>query len=728
MKRIHIMAMAAVILILSGTGAADEGMYTFDNPPLKKWKDNYGFEPDAAWLERAMKAAVRFNNGGTGSFVSGDGLVMTNHHVGFDCIQKLSTKTNDYVKEGFVAERLEDEARCPDLELNVLMSYEDVTASVSEAAASAKDGEEAAKKRKARIAGIEKECNEKTKLRCNVIKLYGGGQYMLYRYLKHTDVRLVFAPEQQVAFFGGDFDNFTYPRYDFDVSFFRVYDGGKPFRTKHFFTWSKDGAKEGELVFVIGNPGTTGRQLTAAQLEFERDVRTPCRLRSFEKANKALKEFAAQSEENLRQAKHWIFGFENAIKAYTGFDKGLQDPKLFEKKKKEEEAVRKAVMEYEYFYEDVKDSWDKIAEAQKERAQFHAAGYIAYSMVSRSELLRRAVAIVQMVEEKKKPNEERLEEYMDTALESLELDLFSGAPIYGDLEKVMLQNSLEEALDVLGPEHPLVKAALRGFDPQDVAVAATGGVLFEVDEGDKKKTIRADGTKLVDVGYRKDLVKNGEKWSLKKWLKKLEKEKDPMMNLAVRINPVIRDLRKRYEDKVKSVEEAEGQKIAMAWFKVYGKSAPPDATFTLRISHGVVKGYEAEGTIVPFQTNFYGMYARSFAFDGKPPFDLPERWLKKKSALDMSVPLNFVSTPDITGGNSGSPVINRSGEIVGLIFDGNIDSLVLRYAYSEEKARAVSVHSSGIREALVNLYKADRVAKELGAVQSVIGTKLKPVF
>ena len=616
MKKINVMAMAAIILILSGPGVADEGMYTFDNPPLKTWKDAYGFEPDAAWLERAMKAAVRFNNGGTGSFVSGDGLVMTNHHVGFDCIQKISTKPNDYVKEGFVAERLQDEAGCPDLELNVLMSYEDVTESVSEAAASAKSGVEAAKKRKATMARIEKECNEKTKLRCNVTKLYGGGQYMLYRYLKHTDVRLVFAPEHQVAFFGGDFDNFTYPRHDFDIAFFRVYEKGKPFRPKHFFTWSKDGAKEGELVFVIGNPGTTGRQLTAAQIAFERDLRTPNRLRSFKKAHEALAEFAAQSEENLRQAKHWLFGFENAIKAYTGFDKALGNPELFEKKKKEEKKIKEAVREYQHFYEDVKDSWDKIAEAQKERAKIHVARYIADSMVNRSELLRRAVAIVQMVEEKKKPNEERLEEFRDTALESLELDLFSGAPIYGDLEKVMLQNSLEEAQEVLGPEHPLVKAALRGFEPRDVAVAATGGVLFEVDEGDKKKTIRADGTKLVDMGYRKKLVKDGEKWSLKKWLQKLEKEKDPMMNLAVRINPMLRDLRKRYEDKVKSVEEAECQKIAMARFKVYGKSAPPDATFTLRISHGVVKGYEAEGTIVPFQTNFYGMYARSFAFDG----------------------------------------------------------------------------------------------------------------
>jgi hypothetical protein len=689
--------MAALLLVLvCGRAETDEGMYTFDNPPLEAWKTDYGFEPGGGWIEHIMQSAVRFNNGGSGAFVSAHGLVVTNHHVGFDCIQKLSTAEKDFVEEGFTALKLEDEAPCPDLELNVLVSLEDVTQRVTAAAKGAADDAEAGKLRRMETAKIEKECQDDTGLRCDVTALYGGGQYTLHRYRRHTEVRLVMAPEQQAAFFGGNFDNFTYPRYDLDFSLFRVYEDGKPYQPPHFLKWSKTGPAEGDLVFVIGNPGSTGRLLTVSQLEFLRDVKYPNRLRTFKRIKDVLEAYADQSDEHARQVKKDLFSYDNALKAYRGLLEGVTGQGLLEKKKKEEAEFKKALKKHPGIFEKTRDSWDRIAAAQEAHADIHVARYLVSALVGRSEILRRAVAIVQLVAEKKKPNEERLEEYRDSALPSLELDLFSDAPIYRELEKTMIENSLNEILDVLGKDHAVAKAALGDDTPAGIAAGVS------------------EQTALGDVKKRRKLVDKGANLGQKQWEKSAVVSMDPAMQLALRLDPIVRELKRRYEDEVESVERSEGLLLAEARFEVFGKNIPPDATFTPRIAYGTVKGYEAEGTLVSHKTTFYGLFARSAAFGGAAPFHLPPRWLKKKKNLDMAAALNFCYTADTIGGNSGSPVINRKGELMGLNFDRNFSGLGSRYYYyEEEKARAVAVHSAGILEALAGIFEAPSIVQEL---------------
>ena len=673
------------VLVLAGPSStrADEGMWTFDNPPIEQLEKQYDFKPSQEWLDHLRLSAVRFNNGGSGSFVSGAGLVMTNHHVGFDCIQKLSSAETDHVKKGFIAQSFEDEAACPDLELNVLVSMEDVTDRVQGAVKGAKD-EVAA--RKEEIARIEKECHDKTGLRCNAVTLYGGGQYMIYRYRKHTDVRLVFAPEQQIAFFGGDFDNFTYPRHDFDVALFRVYEDGKPLRPEHFLEWSKSGAREDDLVFVVGNPGYSGRQLTVAQLTFLRDTQYPLRVEFYTRLLADLEAYAAKGKEQRRQSKKLIFALQNALKAYGGFLEGLEDEDLMAGKVKQEAEIKKAVKKNKKLKKEIESAWTDIEKAQKVHRKIAAARLV--SAFRGSELYKIAEIVVRLPAEKKKPNEKRLEEYRDSNLESLELKLYSEAPLYPDMEEVVIRASLEEALARLGEDDALVTAALGGRKPAEVAAAV------------------AQETTLVDPEKRRALVEGG--------VKAVEKSKDPLVRLALALDPITRKLRKRYENKVEGVEEKAGGLISKAWFAAYGKSIPPDATFTLRLAYGTVKGYEAEGTKVPWKTTFYGLYDRYHSFGGKAPYHLPKTWKEKKDSFKMGTPLNFVSTNDIIGGNSGSPVVNTAGQVVGLVFDGNIESLVWRFVYTDEKERCVSVHSSAIKRALYDVYDASHIGWELG--------------
>ena len=680
----------ALVLILGFLTAArpstaDEGMWTFDNPPLMQLKDKYNFTPTQQWLDHIRLSSVRFNDGGSGSFVSPNGLVITNHHVAFGQLQKVSTKEKDYVKDGFYAKTQTDELKCPDLELNVLVSMENVTTRVQGAVKPGMSEKQALTARRAEQAKIEKESLDKTGFRSDVVSLYAGGEYWLYRYKKYTDVRLVFAPEQQVAFFGGDPDNFTFPRYDLDFAVLRVYENGRPVQSKDYLKWNTKGAADGDLVFISGHPGSTQRGLTVAQLENERDLMYPTRINRFKRQLQALRAYAARGPEQARQAADDIFGLENTVKAFNGEFNGM-DKSLFDKKTKEESDLRAKVAANPEWQRDFADAWEAIAGATTKQAQLFKQQQFR-SISTASNLASLARQIVVLVAEIKKPDAERLSGYHDSQLEELKFYLFSPAPIYPEFEEAMLTFSLQDSLDQLGSDDPWVKTVLNGKTPAQVA----------------SEVIR--GTKLTDPAVRKSLGEGGEA--------AVNASSDPLIALARKVDPFFREIRKEYEDNVESVMTSAGEKIAKARFAIYGKSVYPDATFTLRLAYGTVQGYPMNGTKAPSKTTFYGLYDRSASFDNKPPFNLLPRFVQQKSKIDLSTPLDFVMTADIIGGNSGSPVINRNGEFVGIIFDGNIESLTGNFVYLEETNRAVAVHSAAIVEALRKIYDAPAVANEL---------------
>ena len=687
--KIRLSSLAAMLLLIVLAGSthtvADEGMWTFDNPPLKQLGDRYGFTPSQQWLDHIRLSSIRFNDGGSGSFVSPNGLAITNHHVAFGQLQKVSTAQKDYVREGFYARTQAEELKCPDLELNVLVSMENVTLRVQGAVKQGMTEKQALDARKAERAQIEKESLTATGFRSDVVALYAGGEYWLYRYKKYTDVRLVFAPEQQTAFFGGDPDNFTYPRYDLDFALLRAYENGRPAATKDYLRWNAKGAADGELVLVSGHPGGTERELTLAQLETQRDLIYPERLARNKRQLQAVRAYAARGPEQARQAADMIFGLENTIKAFTGEYNGM-DKNLFDKKRTEEADLRAKVASNPEWRRDYGDAWDAIAAATKRRRErFKLQQYRSIS--SGSELAGLARQIVVYVAEIKKPDAERLDGYHDSQLDELKFYLFSPAPIYPEFEEALLTQSLQDSLDQLGTNDSFVMAVLDGRQPAEVAA----------------QTVR--GTKLKDPAFRKSLVEGGAA--------ALAASTDPMIVLARKADPYFRDLRKDYEESVESVLTSAGEKIAKARFAIFGKSIYPDATFTLRLTYGTVQGYPMNGTKAPSKTTFYGLYDRAASFDFKPPFNLMPRFMQRKDKIDLPTPLNFVASLDIIGGNSGSPVINRNGEFVGIIFDGNIESLTGNFEYIEETNRAVAVHSAAIIEALRKVYDASPLADEL---------------
>ena len=686
MKRLSAVLLAFVFTF-STFAAADEGMWLYNAGPKDKIQAKYGFELTPKWLDHVRLSSVRFNNGGSGSFVSADGLTFTNHHVGAGCVQQLSTAGHDYIKTGFYAKTQAEEAKCPNLELNQLVGIEDVTDKVNAGVKPGMSAAEAGQAQRAAMSQVEKDCTTSTGLRCDVVTFYSGQVYNLYKYKKYTDVRLVFAPEFDIAFFGGDPDNFTYPRYDLDITFFRVYENGKPAHLDNYLKWSPTGVRDGDLIFVSGHPGNTGRLLTMAQLEFLRDVQYPAALKLFERRIALLQDFSKQSEENARIAKQELFSLQNSQKAITGYQSGLLDKLIMDSKAADEDKLR-AAFKADPKNAGVADPWEEIVQAIKtQQAIYPNLTYLERMRGFSSRLPQIARVLVRAAAEKPKPNQDRLREFRDSALPSLEQQLFSTEPLYKNLETVLLTDSLSEMQQDLGKDNPDVQKVLQGKSPADAAKDLIGN------------------TKLDDVAVRRQLYEGGQA--------AIDASTDPLIAAMRAIEPDARAARKEFDDNVDSVVRRDGTAIAKARFAQSGFTQPPDATFTLRLSYGQVKGYQENGKSIPFDTNLGGAYQHAAEHNNQPPYKLPESWMQSKFKLELTTPLNFVSTADIIGGNSGSPTVNKKGEVVGIIFDGNIQSLPWNFAYADVQGRAVSVDSRGIQEALRKIYGAGALADEL---------------
>jgi hypothetical protein len=677
----------AIAMTNSLRASADEGMWLFSNPPKKILKEKYGFEPTDKWLSNLQHSAVRFNSGGSGAFVSPNGLVLTNHHVGADALQKLSTKDRDLLAKGYYAKTQAEELKCVDLELNVLMSIEDVTKKVNDAVKPDMSAADAQKARRAVMNTIEKESLDATGLRSDVVTLYQGGEYHLYRYKKYTDVRLVFAPEQDIAFFGGDPDNFEYPRFDLDITFFRAYENDKPAKIEHYLPFSKNGAKDGELTFVAGHPGKTDRMNTVKHLEFIRDKQFPSVMRTLNRREVLLNSYSQRSLENARRAKDELFGIQNSRKVRLGGLAALQDPEIMKKKQADEKTLREKVGK-DAKLKDYVGAWDEVSKAVDEwNAIYYEYGTLETGAAFNTDLFGIARTLVRMADESTKDNAERLREYRESAKDSLEQQLFSEAPIYDDLETAKLADSLSQFMELMGAENEWVRKVLQGRSPRDRAAELI------------------NGSRLKDVAFRKELAKGGRT--------AIEGSNDSMILLARLIDPPARAIRKTYEEKVDEPMKQAYAKIAKARFAIEGSDTYPDATFTLRLAFGPVKGYEQDGKQMPPWTTIGGAFQHADDHGSKPPFQLPQSWLNPPKSLNMDTPYNFVSTADIIGGNSGSPVVNKEGEYCGIIFDGNLQSLVLDFMYTDKTARAISVHSSAMIEALKNVYQADALVSEI---------------
>lgn len=687
------LALTALAVALAGTTLrADEGMWTFDNLPVKQLKAKYGWAPDQAWLDHLRLSALRFP-GGSGSFVSADGLVLTNHHVGRGWIQRVSDKDHDYVTTGFYAPTEAQEIKVPGLEVLTLMAMDNVTDRVNKAVKPGMSDAAALKAREVEIEKIKQEMQQKSGLTCEYVSLYQGGQHWIYSYQKHTDVRLVFAPEQQIAFFGGDYDNFTYPRHDLDFSMFRVYENGKPYHPKDFLHWTKTGVKAGELALVAGHPGRTSRQETLAQMSFEGDYAIPMRLGMLENMRKDLTEYASRSAEAARQVNTQIFGIENSLKALNGYRSGLSDKAAMARIATGEKELKAKVAKDPKLEAEAGQSWGRIAKALAvEKPLLKESMYVG---TANSTLLGYALNLVRLAEEETKPSAKRLPEFSDANLKATRMRLAIPAPFYPELETFMFTRGLAEARKELGPQHPFVKAMLAGKSPDAVAQAAV------------------EGSKLEDPAVRKALMEGG--------LKAIDASTDPMILLAKKLDPIGRKLRKKMEDQVASVISDQAARIARARFALYGTSTYPDATFTLRLTFGPVEGYPANGTLMQPFTTFGGLFDRYDGWGGNAAkahhgaWELPQRWVDHRKDLDPSTPFDFVCSTDIIGGNSGSPVVDEKGDLVGLIFDGNIESLPGNYFYDGKVNRAVAVDALAIPEALRKVYGATALADELTA-------------
>jgi hypothetical protein len=658
-------------------------MWTFDAPPIEYWRKTYGFAPDQKWLDHVRLASVRLP-GCSASFVSANGLVMTNHHCGRDCTAGVSPKDSNYIETGFAAASLTDEKKCPGLYVDQLISIEQVTDRVRAGITGTTPGEQASQ-RSATIARIQSECGQATGLTCQVVTLYQGGMYSLYRYKRYNDIRLVMAPEGQIAFFGGDPDNFTFPRYDLDLTLLRVYENNQPFKPADYLKWSANGAAENEPVFVIGNPGSTGRLNTVAQMEFLRDVQYPAQLAGYKRMLQTYSQLAKTDTSSIRRYQNDVFGIANSQKAVSGYRTGLLDSVRAAQKRAFENEFRARINADPALRAKYAGAWDAVAGAQRQLATFNPQ-FRLEGFGGNSTLLTMAAQIVRVASESGKPDAQRLAAYRGNNLENIKRALTGEREIDPAYEKLALAAQFRAAQQELPPGDPFLKVALAGRSPEAAANALVSG------------------TRLNDQAYRRSLVEGGAI--------AVAASDDPLIVLARAVDPMNRALVAR-ADSLNAIIASNAEAIGQALFAAYGTALPPDATFTLRITDGVVRGFPANGTIAPYKTTYYGLYERAASFDHKDPFQLPPRWVARRDRLNLSTPFNFVSTNDIIGGNSGSPVINRNAEVVGLIFDGNIEMLPNRFLFNADVARAVSVHSAGIVEALRKMYDGARIADEL---------------
>ncbi|WP_257309953.1 S46 family peptidase [Geothrix fuzhouensis] len=677
-------------VLASAPVRAEEGMWTFDNLPTKKIQSTYGWAPDQAWLDHVRLSVLRFP-GGSGSFVSRDGLVLTNEHVGRGWLQRVSSKEADYVKNGFAAATREQEIKVPGLELMTLMAMDNITDRLAKVVKPGTPEKEILKARHAEIDKIKKEMQEKSGLTCEYVTLYQGGEHWIYSYKKHTDVRLVFAPELQIALFGGDYDNFTYPRHNLDFTLFRVYENGKPYTPPEHLTWTQTGLKAGDLTFVIGHPGSTKRQDTFAQMVYSRDLAIPMRLAGLERQKEVLVQYGKTSPEAARQVGTQILRIENSLKALGGYLSGLKNKEALARIEAAEKAFRAKVAKDPRLQAEAGPSWGRIEAALKvARSQAKDSAYVG---TAHSTLLGYALSLVRIPDEESLPSEKRLPEYSDTNLKAAKARLGVPAPYYQEQEVFVFTRGLAEAAKQLGPQHPFVKAMLGGKSAADVAKAAV------------------TGSKLGDPEVRKALLAGGRK--------AIAESQDPMILLAKKLDPIGRTLRRKQEEQVQSVITEHSARIAKARFAVYGKGTYPDATFTMRLTYGPVAEFPANGTLIQPFTTFGGLYDRYDGWGGNAAgahdgaWRLPQRWLDKRGALDPSMPFNFVHKVDIIGGNSGSPVVDRKGELVGLIFDGDIDMLPGNYFYDDTANRGVSVDARAIVHALDKVYGASSLVAEL---------------
>jgi hypothetical protein len=661
-------------------------MWTFDVPPLEYWARRYSFRPTQEWLDHARLSAARIG-GCTASFVSADGLVMTNNHCARGCVAAVSRQGEDLLGNGFYAQTRADERACPGGFVETLLEITDVTNEVTAAVPAGTPANRAAELRDPAIQGIQNRCRgTATDLNCQVVTMYRGGQYKLYKFRRYTDVRLVFAPEVSVAFWGGDPDNFTYPRHDLDVTFYRAYVNGQPARPEHFFRWSRNGSRENDLVFVVGNPGSTGRLNTLSVLEYLREVQYPAALDASGRQIAVYEALGAMSPERRQALRNTLFGIQNSQKATVGYLSGLTDPQTMARKTAWERDFRSRVNANPELRQRYGAAWDNIARIRQQmravdvRRRYHAFG--AYG----TRLLNLASVIVRYPAETAKADSSRLMPFRDAMRPRMEQALYSATPIDTVQEVRLLAAYLTAMARELPATDPVRRQALGTRTPEDAArnMIRTSVILT----GDQRRALVQGGAAAINAST------------------------DPFIALAKVIDPLERALATQYT--AWATEESQNDElIARALLAVFGNSVAPDATFSLRITDGEVKRYPMNGTLAPAYTTFYGLYDRAYGFNLQEPWNLTPRWLAARSRLDLATPFNAVSTNDIIGGNSGSPVISRDGEVVGLIFDGNMESSAMRFLFSESVGRAVWVDSRALIEALRRVYDADALANEL---------------